>query len=125
MSVITVAHSDPDEGEEFIEYKVGHGRPRRIPIEVARAIASFMATQCPAEEGVALPRLEDVFAAGVPHAIDPEGCGCTECLTGEYVPLDKATGKHFQRVLARTIFNHTPMEEGELVQFAQTRLTHT
>jgi hypothetical protein len=26
-----------------------------------------------------------------PIQIDPAGCGCTECLTGEYVPLDRAT----------------------------------
>ncbi|MFD5631614.1 hypothetical protein [Streptomyces sp. NPDC127072] len=26
-----------------------------------------------------------------PIAVDPPGCGCTECLTGEYVPLDQAT----------------------------------
>lgn len=25
-----------------------------------------------------------------PIAIDPPGCGCTECLTGQYVPLDAA-----------------------------------
>lgn len=24
-------------------------------------------------------------------AVDPPGCGCTECLTGVYVPLDQAT----------------------------------
>ena len=28
---------------------------------------------------------------GWPVAIDPAGCGCTECLTGQYVPLERAT----------------------------------
>ncbi len=26
-----------------------------------------------------------------PVQIDPRGCGCTECIIGEYVPLDEAT----------------------------------
>ena len=31
--------------------------------------------------------------------IDPVGCGCTECIVGEYVPLDQATDEQVAAML--------------------------
>ena len=43
----------------------------------------------------------------LPLAIDPAGCGCTECLTGEYVPLDEATDDQLRMMLMGEIRNNT------------------
>jgi hypothetical protein len=40
-------------------------------------------------------------------AIDPVGCGCTECLTGEYVPLDRATPKQVKKMIKGKLRDHT------------------
>jgi hypothetical protein len=40
-------------------------------------------------------------------AIDPAGCGCTECLTGQYVPLDLATREQVLKMLRGKLRNHT------------------
>jgi hypothetical protein len=40
-------------------------------------------------------------------AVDPPGCGCTECLTGEYVPLQQATGAQVAALLAGAVGNNT------------------
>lgn len=45
--------------------------------------------------------------ARIPIAIDPPGCGCTECLTGEYVPLDQATDDQLRLMLQGKIKNNT------------------
>ncbi len=42
-----------------------------------------------------------------PIAIDPEGCGCTECLTGLYVPLEMATGRQIRKLLKGRLHDHT------------------
>lgn len=42
-----------------------------------------------------------------PVQIDPAGCGCTECLTGEYVPLDRATPKQVRKLLAGKLADAT------------------
>lgn len=42
-----------------------------------------------------------------PVAVDPPGCGCTECLTGEYVPLEQASGVQVARLLAGAAANNT------------------
>ncbi|MGW3308243.1 hypothetical protein ACWDG9_16840 [Streptomyces sp. NPDC001073] len=39
-------------------------------------------------------------------AIDPPGCGCTECMTGEYVPLNRATPDQVAALLNGTLRNH-------------------
>ncbi len=40
-------------------------------------------------------------------AIDPPGCGCTECLTGEYVPLDQAQGQQILNLFAGRLRDNT------------------
>lgn len=47
------------------------------------------------------------YLARVPIAIDPPGCGCTECLIGEYVPLDQATDDQLRLMLQGKIKNNT------------------
>jgi len=42
-----------------------------------------------------------------PVAIDPPGCACTECLTGEYVPLDRATDRQVAALLRGEIQDNT------------------
>ena len=43
-------------------------------------------------------------------AIDPPNCACTECITGEYVPLAEATARQITDMLAGRIANNTSME---------------
>lgn len=45
-----------------------------------------------------------------PIAIDPPGCGCTECITGEYVPLINATAEQITDMLAGRLGNNTGCE---------------
>lgn len=40
-------------------------------------------------------------------AIDPKGCGCTECLTGEYKPIDNATRDDILALLEGDLRNNT------------------
>lgn len=39
-------------------------------------------------------------------AVDPWGCGCTECIVGEYVPLRYATEGNIADLLAGRLANH-------------------
>lgn len=50
------------------------------------------------------------MARGFPAAIDPFDCGCTECLTGEYVPLSMATPENLKGMLSGNIRDHTGIE---------------
>lgn len=43
-------------------------------------------------------------------AIDPPNCGCTECITGEYVPLADATPRQITDMLAGRLGNNTGLE---------------
>lgn len=47
------------------------------------------------------------LAPRLPVAIDPPGCGCTECLTGECVPLDRATDAQLELMLQGKIRNNS------------------
>jgi DNA-binding PadR family transcriptional regulator len=49
-----------------------------------------------------------------PIAIDPYGCGCTECLTGEYVPLERATDAQLAAMLRGEIRDNTNTGELEI-----------
>ena len=49
-----------------------------------------------------------------PLAIDPEGCGCTECIIGEYVPLEQVTSTEVARLLLGTIGNHTHLTNRQI-----------
>lgn len=40
-------------------------------------------------------------------AIDPEYCGCTECLTRKYVPLNQASAQQVINMLNSEIGNNT------------------
>jgi len=40
-------------------------------------------------------------------AIDPAGCGCTECLTGEYRPLQAASEDELRALVAGHLRDHT------------------
>ena len=42
-----------------------------------------------------------------PTAVDPIGCGCNECITGEYVPFDKAKSDVLAALLHGDIKNNT------------------
>ncbi|MER5891114.1 hypothetical protein ABT160_45500 [Streptomyces sp. NPDC001941] len=43
-------------------------------------------------------------------AVDPPGCGCTECLTGQYAPLDQATAQDIAALLSGQVSNHTSVD---------------
>ena len=45
-----------------------------------------------------------------PIAIDPPNCGCTECITGEYIPVVDATPRQITDMLAGRIGNNTGLE---------------
>jgi len=40
-------------------------------------------------------------------AIDPPGCGCTECITGLYRPIDQASDKELIAMILGEIPNHS------------------
>jgi hypothetical protein len=46
--------------------------------------------------------------------IDPADCGCSDCLTGEAVPLDCATGYHIRDLLAGKLTSR--LDEGTEIE---------
>ena len=40
-------------------------------------------------------------------AIDPPGCGCTECITGLYRPIDQANNEELIAMILGEIPNHS------------------
>ena len=60
-----------------------------------------------------------------PLGIDPPNCACTECLTGEYVPLASASTQIVQDMLAGYVRNNTGVTPivRRVVEFAYTGLS--
>lgn len=52
--------------------------------------------------------------ANWPIAIDPPGCGCTECIIGQYKPLDESTQEQVVDMLAGRIGNNLHEEAVEI-----------
>ncbi len=50
-----------------------------------------------------------------PIAIDPYGCNCTECITGEYVPLERASDAQMAALLRGEIRDNTNTGELQVV----------
>jgi hypothetical protein len=48
-----------------------------------------------------------VSAGTRPAWVDPAGCGCTDCLTGDAVPLDRATSAQIAMLLTHQIHDRT------------------
>ncbi len=51
--------------------------------------------------------LRNAWGNLVPTAIDPPSCGCTECLIGEYIPLQSVTTGMMRDMVAGYIRNNT------------------
>lgn len=47
--------------------------------------------------------------------IDPTGCGCTECITGQYVPLDQASSGQIDDMLEGRVGNATQFEKRQFL----------
>ncbi|HSS38661.1 MAG TPA: hypothetical protein VLT58_07820, partial [Polyangia bacterium] len=60
-----------------------------------------------------LPRTS--LPAPWPIAIDPYGCNCTECITGEYVPLERADDAQLAAMLRGEIGDNTNTGELQVV----------
>lgn len=52
--------------------------------------------------------------ANWPIAIDPPGCGCTECIIGQYKPLDWATQEQIVDMLTGRLGNNLHEEAVEI-----------
>lgn len=50
-----------------------------------------------------------------PVAIDPYGCNCTECIAGEYVPLERADDAQLAAMLRGEIGDNTNTGELQVV----------
>lgn len=75
--------------------------------------------------GAALLYLAREYAAGssMPLAIDPIGCGCTECGTGEYVPLNLASDAQLRAMFAGRVADNTCMTPAEMVRYIERRVS--
>jgi hypothetical protein len=60
----------------------------------------------------------DSPTARLPKAVDPAGCGCTDCLTGFSVPLDSATREALDNILyGNRVANRTGLSFQQIKDF--------
>jgi hypothetical protein len=52
-------------------------------------------------------------------AIDPTGCGCTECVVGDCTPYNRATAKQLQQMLKGKIRNNTYVPDAAVREHIQ------
>lgn len=57
--------------------------------------------------------------ADMPIAIDPKDCGCTECITGEYVPLNFASQRKLAAMFLGRVANNTSLSGAALLKFVE------
>lgn len=57
--------------------------------------------------------------------IDPPGCGCTECLTGEYKPLEQATATEALAIAVGAAVNNTGLKFVILAEIEGGEVTRT
>lgn len=53
-------------------------------------------------------------------AVDPAGCGCTECIIGEYLPADQANDTHLYSIITGDLSNNDP--GGYSIEFSRNRI---
>lgn len=52
-----------------------------------------------------------------PIQIDPPNCGCTECLIGQYVPINHATSRDFDRFVAGVVSDASGLSDYDFDQY--------
>jgi len=55
------------------------------------------------------------------NQIDPIGCSCTECLRGEHVPLNMASNRQIDAMIAGKVRDATEMSEIEFDLYCNKR----
>jgi hypothetical protein len=65
-----------------------------------------------AQEAIAAAQLKPTKTI---DAIDPPGCGCTECITGLYRPIDQASDEELIAMILGEIPNHSGYDVAEFM----------